>query len=336
MIDMYRNDEVIDKIQSMRCDDSSVRVISSLLAGMGRYDANESIFLAQNLEFVKSEIYEKIYKPRTAMQRIPMSTDVPAGAETFAWETVDYTGKAKIIAGTTTDIPMANTFVEKETGVLRTYGIGFSYTYMEIENAMMARKPLLPRKSKAAVEGHTNAINDAAWKGDAAYNLPGLFTNTNVPEVTLLADGTGSSKTFASKTADKIVRDINSLINKVIIQTDGAIMPNEVWLPTTQYTQISTTQNSTASDTTILGFLRAAHPNVTFYQVPELSGAGAGATNRMYALERDASNLTLEVPMMLRILPPQARGIGWDVPMISRFGGCIVRRPLALAFADGI
>ena len=42
-------------------------------------------------------------------------------------------------------------------------------------------------------------------------------TISAIPEVTIAADGTGSSKTFASKTAAKIVSDINQLINAILI-----------------------------------------------------------------------------------------------------------------------
>lgn len=137
-------------------------------------------------------------------------------------------------------------------------------------------------------------------------------------------------------TADKIVRDVNALINKVITQSKGVHRVNEVWLPIEQYALIATTQNSTASDTTILEFLQKNHPGVTFRQVVEMDAAGAGGTDRMYAMENSMENWQLEIPMMIRQYSPQQQGLEFVVPVESRFAGMIIEYPLAFAFADGI
>jgi hypothetical protein len=107
-------------------------------------------------------------------------------------------------------------------------------------------------------------------------------------------------------------------------------------MPVEQYALIATTQNSTASDTTILSFLQSVHPGVTFRQVVELDGAGAAGADRMYALENSSDNYQLNIPMMMRTYAPQQQGLEFVVPMESRFGGVTVEYPLAFAFADGI
>jgi len=201
---------------------------------------------------------------------------------------------------------------------------------------MFAGVPLNAKKATQTVRGQEELVNQLAFAGDADHGLPGLLNNTNIPEVTLLADGTGSSKTFATKTADKIVRDVNALINKVITQSKGVHRVNQVWLPIEQYALIATTQNSAASDTTILSFLQSVHPGVTFEQVVELDGAGAGGADRMYALENSIDNWQLEIPMMIRQHTPQQQGLEFVVPVESRFGGVICEFPLAFAFADGL
>jgi hypothetical protein len=206
----------------------------------------------------------------------------------------------------------------------------------EVRSAIYAGVNLNGKKAMAATRAQSEKINQLAFAGDADSGLPGFLSNANIPEVTILADGTGSSKTFASKTADKIVRDINTLINKVIVQSKGVHRVTQVWLPVSQYALIATTQNSSASDTTILAFLQAVHPGVTFEQVVELSGAGAGATDRMYALENSRENWQLEIPMMIKQYPPQQVGLEYVTPVESRFAGVIVEYPLGFAFADGI
>ena len=266
---------------------------------------------------------------------MPVSTDVPEGATTITYRQYDTVGMAKVIANYANDLPRADVTGKEFTSNIRSIGNAFGYNTQEIRSAIFAGVNLPARKAMAATRAHQEKINALAFTGDADHGLPGLISNTNVPEVTLLADGTGSSKTFASKTADKIVRDVNALVNKIISQSKGVHRATEVWMPVEQYALIATTQNSTASDTTILQFLQQVHPGVTFLQVVELDGAGASGADRMYAIENSRDNWAIEIPMLMKMYSPQQKGLEFEVPVESRFGGVIIEYPLALAFADG-
>ncbi|MGL6013407.1 MAG: major capsid family protein, partial [Shewanella oncorhynchi] len=191
-------------------------------------------------------------------------------------------------------------------------------------------------KAAAAARSHQELINRLSFSGDADNNLPGLLNNPNIPAVTILADGTGSSKTFASKTADKIVRDVNQLINSIVIVTKGTHRATDVWMPIEQFALISSTQNSSASDTTILKFLQDVNPGVTFRAIVELDGAGAAGADRMYAMENSIDNWQVNIPMMMKTYSPQQSGLEFVIPMESRFGGVTIEYPLAFAYSDGI
>lgn len=302
----------------------------------GRMDANESVFFARQLEFVKSQTYDIKRVALSALTLMPVSTAIPEGATTHTYRQYDSVGMAKVIANYANDLPRADVTGKEFTNPIRSIGNAYGYNVQEIRSAMFAGVNLNGKKALAATRAHQEKINVLAFSGDADHGLPGLLNNTNIPEVVLAADGTGASKTFASKSADKIVRDINSLINKVITQSKGVHRANQVWLPIEQYALIATTQNSAASDTTILGFLQANHPGVTFMQVVEMDQAGASSADRMYALENSMDNWQLEIPMMIRQYTPQQQGLEFVVPVESRFAGVIIEYPLAFAFADGI
>jgi hypothetical protein len=302
----------------------------------GRLDANESVFFARQLEFVKSQTYDVKRVNLNALTLIPVSTAIPEGAATHTYRQYDTVGMAKIISNYADDLPRADVVGKEFTSVIRTIANSYGYNTQEIRSAILAGTNLNARKATATARAQQELINRLAFSGDADHGLPGLLNNTNIPEVTLLADGTGSSKTFASKSADKIVRDVTSLINKIITQSKGVHRATEVWMPIEQYALISTTQNSTASDVTILEFLQKNFPGVTFRQVVELDGAGTAGADRMYALENSIDNWQLEIPMMMRQYSPQQKGLEFVVPMESRFAGVIVEYPLAFSFADGI
>ena len=268
-------------MSEMKYDANDLRAIEA----SGRFDANESMFFARQLEAIKAQTYDVKRANLNALQLMPVSTDVPEGATTITYRQYDTVGMAKVIANYANDLPRADVTGKEFTSNIRSIGNAFGYNMQEIRSAIFAGVNLPARKAMAATRAHQEKINALAFTGDADHGLPGLISNANVPEVTLAADGTGSSKTFASKTADKIVRDVNALVNKIISQSKGVHRATEVWMPVEQYALIATTQNSTASDTTILQFLQQVHPGVTFRQVVELDGAGASSADRMYAIE---------------------------------------------------
>lgn len=317
---------------TLKYDEADLRAISS----SGRLDANESVFFARQLEYVKSQTYDIKRVALGAFLLMPVSTAIPEGATTHTYRQYDSVGMAKVIANYANDLPRADVTGKEFTNPIRSIGNMYGYNVQEVRSAMFAGVNLNGKKALAATRAHQEKINALAFSGDADHGLPGLLNNANIPEVTLAADGTGASKAFSTKTADKIVRDINALINKIIVQSKGVHRANQVWLPIEQYALISTTQNSTASDTTILEFLQKNHPGVSFKQVVEIDGAGAGGADRMYAMENSAENWQLEIPMMIRQYAPQQKGLEFEIPVESRFAGVIIEYPLAFAFADGL
>ena len=319
-------------MSEMKYDANDLRVIEA----SGRLDANESVFFARQLEYVKGRTYDVKRANLSALTLFPVSTEIPEGATTHTYRQYDSAGMAKVISNFATDMPRADVTGKEFTGVIRSIGNAYGYNVQEIRSSLFAGTNLESRKALAATRAHQEKINQLAWAGDADHGLPGLLSNSNIPEVTLAADGTGSSKAFSTKTADKIVRDINSLINKIISQSKGIFGANQVWLPVDQYALIATTQNSTASDTTILQFLREVHPGVEFKQVVELDGAGSGSADLMFAVENSIENFALEIPMMIKQYAPQQQGLEFITPVESRFAGVTVYQPLAFAWASGI
>ncbi len=306
------------------------------IEGSGRLDANESVFFARQLEHVKSQTYDIKRAALNALKLMPVSMETPEGAATVTYRQYDSVGMAKVVAAYANDLPRADVKGKEYSVNIRSIANAYGYSVHEVRAAIFAGINLNSRKAMAAVKAQEELINKIAFAGDAEHGLVGLVSNSNVPAVTLAADGTGSAKTFETKTAAQIVRDVNSVINKIVSQSKGVHRATEVWMPIEQYSLIATTQNSAASDKTILEFLRAANPGVEFYPVVELDGAGAAGADRMYALENSPENWQLEIPMMIRQYAPQQKGLEFEVPVESRCGGVIIEYPLAMAYADGI
>jgi len=302
-------------------------------------DSNESIFFERELEKVKSQSYDVKY-PELKLANgeiIPIDTSAGPGAETVTYRQYDQVGLAKIIANYADDLPRADVKGAEFTAKIKSIGAAFGWNLQEIRAAQMVNRPLEQRRANAARRAHMQEINRIAFSGDAVCGLQGLNDNPNITEVVIPADGTGASKTFASKTADQILRDLNNLANTVFSVSKGVEVPDTVILPLAQYSLIASTPRSANSDKTILQFFLENNPfikNVTWLN--ELDGAGAGGVDRMFAYRRNPDALTLEIPQAYETLPVQERGLEFVVPTHSRCGGVLIYYPLSITFADGI
>jgi hypothetical protein len=115
-------------------------------------------------------------------------------------------------------------------------------------------------------------------------------------------------------------------------------------MPIAQFTHISTTPRSATTDTTILEFLRRAHPNVTFEGIHELADVNpkpsaptvSASTNLLIAYNRNPDKLTLEIPQPFEQFPAQERGLEFIVPAHGRCGGVIVYYPLSVVIMEGV
>lgn len=326
---------------SMRYDNSHVQENPRALAiiqnsGLLNEDANESIFFARELEYIKPQAYDVKRPLLSALALIPISTEAGPGAETITYQVYDTVGMAKIISNYADDLPRADVKGKEVTTKVVGVGVSYGYSVQEIRAAVTAGKPLTARKMMAARKAHEEKINQLAWNGDAVTNLPGFLTNVNIPLYTIPATGTGATKTWSTKTPDQILMDLNGMITTPSANSKNVHNATELWLPTAQYDLIARVPRSSTSDTTILEFFLRVNPGVTVKKVNELDGAGDSGTDRAVSLENDRMNFNLELPMMFMQHAPQPRNLEFVVPCESRFGGCVVYYPLAFAFGDGI
>ena len=114
----------------------------------GRLDANESIFFARELDYVKSKAYDVKYPANNALALFPVSSEADAGADTISYESYDMVGMAKIISNYADDLPRAD--VKGTLNTVKVFSIGVSYGYStkDIRRSRMAGKNLLPAKRK--------------------------------------------------------------------------------------------------------------------------------------------------------------------------------------------
>ena len=300
-------------------------------------DANESIFFARELEFVKTKTYDIIFPELKARTHIPVSFEAGEGAESITYQQFTQLGVAKIISNYADDLPRADVAGKEFTAPVKSLGDSYGWNVQEIRAARMAGRPLPQRKANAARRAIATLENRIAYFGDTDSGLQGFLTNPNVNTVVIPADGAGSSKKFADKTPTQILRDLNSMATSIHAVSKGVESPDTLLLPLTQFNLIFTTQLSSGTDMTIGKFFLENSPHITNIDwLNEIEGSGPGGVDQMVAYRRDPDKLTLEIPQDFEQFPVQKRGLEFLVPCHERCGGVIIYYPLSVAIADDI
>jgi hypothetical protein len=302
-----------------------------------RLDSGESVFFSRQLEHIKSEVFEQDYPELKARQLIPVSFEADPATESITYRMYDKVGIAKIIADMADDLPRIDVKGREYTSVVRTLGAMFGYSIHELKAGRKTGFPLDRRRAEDTRESALRLENKLAFEGDANYGLQGFLDHPNATSVTVLNDGTGTSKAWSTKTADQIIRDLNQIANTPISVTKGIETPDTMIMPIEQYTLIASKKIGVDSNMTVLKFFLESNPfikNVTW--LTELKDIGGAGVDRCLVYRRSPNKLTMEVPQEWEMQPPQEVGLNFNVPGYSRFGGVIVYKPLSIAYADDI
>jgi hypothetical protein len=302
-----------------------------------KLDANESAFFKRQLEHIKSQTYDTKYVNLKATQLIPVSTEAPSGADTITYRSFSKVGLAKIVSDYANDFPRCDIFGEEKTANVRSIGSSYGYSLKEIRRAAMANLNLNQRRADACKRANDELVEKIAFEGDSDHGLKGFFNYPGITEYTVPNDGTGTTKTWSTKTPDQIVRDITGMVNAIVDTTNGREAPDTLLLPITQFLLIANTRMTDGNDKTILTYIKENNPFIqTIEWVVQLKGRGAGSTDRMMLYTKSPNNLTLEIPQPFEQFTPQQMALEWVVHTHSEIGGVIIYYPLSVAFGDGI
>jgi len=300
-------------------------------------DSTESVFFARQLENIKKKTYDTKQKQLKAFSIIPITTDVDSGADVVTFRTFTQVGFAKFGSDYMTDSPRASAYGTETKRDIHAVRNHYGYSIQEIRRAAKAGTDLTNREALAARRAQDETVNRVAFFGDSELGFTGLLNNANATSYTVIGDGTGSAKTFASKDADKIIRDITGMVTAVVVATNARELPDTILMPITQYNYIANTPRSSTSDKTILKYILENNPFIKKIDwLSELATAGVNGTARMMAFVNDEDHISLEIPQPFEQFPPMQKGLGYIVECHSRCAGTLIYYPASIAYGDGI
>ncbi len=323
------------------------RTDSEILERSSNMDSDSTVFFARQLEYVKAKTYDKRYPELKARALLPVSNEGGPGIDSITYYQYDMFGLAKLIGAIANDLPRADIRGKMFTAPVHEAGDSYGYTLRDIARARFAGLPLEQRKANAALRAIEELVNRIAWFGDADHNLPGFFSQPNVPAEAVANTGTGNTTQWVNKSPNQILFDMNACANSVLDNTKGVEQPDTLLLPLSQFNYVSSTPRSDLSDTTILDFFLENNPyikNVEWLNElkynPAIPGSGASLLgfneDMMIAYRRDPDKIELRIPQDFEQLPVEPRGLEFIINCHLLIGGCVMAYPLSANFAYGL
>lgn len=304
------------------------------------FDANETAFLERELTQKRAKMQEVIYQELEAVSFLPIATDIAPEAKTYAWNVLDRTGRAKVIANGSDDLPRVDVSGVEKTGRVVTIGASYGWDVAELAEAQRIGFLLENKKSEAAERAIGVEIDNTLAFGDTSdeTNLPftGMVNNPDV-EAQGIINPDGDPWTNAT-TAANILSTLNNMVREVVVDLGNVkqLYPDTILLPLPEFMVAAQVKVDTTNDKTVLRSFLENNPfikNIAPWQ--KLVGRGAGGTtNRAIIYKRDPMILEGIVPYWFMSLPPQARNLEMVIPCKGRAGGVKVYHPAAMRYAD--
>jgi len=313
-------------------------------------------YLTNNIQAIHSMMEEILYTQFRLPEFIPLVTDVPEGAATYAYRVVDRAGLGQFIDNDGTSAPSANVGVRLVPYGLEYAGIIPEWTMEDLRRAMLAGVPLDTETVDAGMQGALDHIEVVGLLGDKDRGFLGL---TN-----LKTSGAGAVTLYNSTSSDTTLRPVDfsadateaehirafmtAAINQVISNTAevfGRTIRSglTIYLPIDQFNIITSKPIGDDANKSIWQYIQL-HNAWSEYTgetpmlkaVQELKGAGASNSDRMIVAVNDRRVMEMAIPIYPRILTTINKGYTVCSPMEYKISGLNVKRPTTIAYFDGI
>jgi len=326
-----------------------LHALTQLLGATLKMDSKDSPFLLEELTQIEAEIYKVEYPDLMARQVVPFkSTGLNPGAASFVYRVYDWFGVARFVTGRSDDLDLVSVAGERFSQKVEMIGDAYDYDVDELAAAQMSGFPLDREKALAAAEAIERKIDHTVAKGDPETDFEGFLNHSAVTIETTAANGVASATTWASKLAltdgtgpTKILADLHAFLQSIATDSKGKIRPDRLVMPQSLYSLIATTPMSStgySSETILSTFLKTSTFIKSDAQITvwyEADNAAANGKGRMVAYKADRRYMEVYEPVTVRSLPAQPRNFKFIVPLYSKFGGLVLRQPLAVRYLDG-
>lgn len=306
-------------------------------------------YYVNQLENLDKRLYEPLtsvswgrdIKLRSGITMSNESTSFIQSAFAGAGTLQNTTGNMPWISAETTAIPGVSINGIKVVLPLRLLAREVSYTSVELERSQLVGQPIDAQKMDALNILYQMNTDQMVYIGSSDVGATGLINDPGVT-VTNVAAGISGLTTWANKTADEILADVNAELAAVWLSAAYAVCPNKLLVPPTQFSYLASQKVSSAGNVSILKFLKENSialsingAELDIQPVKWLAGAGGSGADRMVAYTNEENRVRF--PMVpVRRETAYYQGIRFTAPYLWAFGQMEVVYPETIGYADGI
>ncbi len=314
------------------------------LARSERMDADSTGHLALALEHMRSKVYEAEYPELRARMLIPVETDVPEGAESFAYEETDERGAWRHIAndGYMSDLPTQEVSASKTVHGIEEMGGEAIYTTADLRRAAMTGRDLVGRKFATLRRTGEQALDRIAALGlGASSSIPTGLLNKVIGTSAGQIRGTAVTAAAWDSTpvAADMVTDLNKAVTEFVTDARETRTPDTLVLPIVSFLRLSQTYTTDGNPESALqrflssnGFVKKVVP---WNLLSAVDGAGANES-RGLLMNYDPDVCSLVIPQEFKMLPIQPSRFKFLGLATFRTAGTCIYRPLGLRYLSGM
>lgn len=323
--------------------------------GVNKACAMDAAGIASGQAFLVSELEKRDTLVRTPLTSYTYTRDIPirvggGWAEFVSAMGVGYgvtggSGDGIVTAGSADGIPMVQADFGKDLWKTHMVSVGTRVFWIDQMRGNMTGRNMDTLLRDGVRMTYDKHMDENVYVGFAAYGSTGLLNNADVT-VTNAATGAGGSATWATKTPDEILKDVNDAILAAwaASEYDLDAIPNHIVLPYEQYNYIATTKVSQLAEKTILTFL--LENNVAKVNGGDLfigatawaDGAGVGGADRMVVYCNKERYVAVDelVPLTRAMTTANAERFSYDTAYAGNVSEVETFYPMTMIYVDGI
>jgi hypothetical protein len=326
-----------------------LRRLSRMDAIEGKFDANQTAFLARDLVFKRAAIERTIFDQNRAAQLIPIEGGHPEGAMSYATRRWNQRGEAAFSTDLNNDtVPRADVTLEEDLQKYVNVKGSYGFTVQDLERAAYSGTPLPMEKALALAEMIGRGLDQIGRSGTFVrqgesglylnkIGLTGLFNHPDVP-ITTLAHGAWDTNTVTAQ----IIQDFAQL-EQAIIAASRDNQPTEGYrllVPTAVDANLALLQ----LPNTILNLKNYLLQNARliksidrWVKLDDASSPLVRTTKKSGVVyPMDLRTLFWPYSVAYQELAPQIDGFEYLIHGYARCGGVEVRRPFEMTYVEAL
>jgi hypothetical protein len=243
------------------------------------------------------------------------------------------------------NIPNVGLSLSGITYPLAASAVGATLTNEDMRQYAFGGLGNLPQNlQKAEIIALNNLVESTFFYGDASVGFIGYLSYTGITYGNVAATGTGNSTTWALKTPYQIWYDLNEIVTTLYTASNTLFVADLVEVPPAEFAllQQPMTIGGAVVSESILDYFTKHNMSTAMGKKLEvrsnryLTGAGAGAHDRMVAIDRNPEHQEMAFPLQPVQQAPVPAALGYSFASEQKHGSFAVYQPASMLYRDYI